>query len=55
MALNIPNTLAAQLAGGGLGICMLVKQARGGEIALAAKTCGFDAICPSSNCLRQMG
>jgi 2-keto-3-deoxy-L-rhamnonate aldolase RhmA len=44
MALKIPNPLSDRLAGGELGICMLVKQARGGEIALAAKTCGFDAI-----------
>ncbi|CAN5502107.1 aldolase/citrate lyase family protein [soil metagenome] len=44
MSLTIPNPLADRLASGQLGVCMLIKQSRSGEIALAAKTSGYDAI-----------
>ena len=38
------NPLAETLQAGGLGISMLVKQVQSVDIAVAAKSCGFDAI-----------
>ena len=38
------NPLAETLKSGGLGLAMLLKHARTGDIALAAKTCGLDAV-----------
>lgn len=43
-AIPLHNSLLATLRGGGLGICMIVKQMRTVDIAVAAKSCGFDAI-----------
>ena len=43
-SLSLQNPLLDTLRSGGLGICMIVKQMRTVEIALAAKSCGFDAI-----------
>jgi 2-keto-3-deoxy-L-rhamnonate aldolase RhmA len=40
----LENTLKASLAAGRLGLAMIVKHARSPDIALAAKTCGYDAI-----------
>lgn len=42
--LLLHNPLLETLRGGGLGICMIVKQMRTVEIAVAAKSCGFDAV-----------
>jgi 2-keto-3-deoxy-L-rhamnonate aldolase RhmA len=41
---NMLNPLAARLRAGQLGLALMVKHARTVNIALAAKTCGFDAI-----------
>ena len=38
------NPLAETLAAGRLGLAMLVKQVHSVDIALAARSCGFDAI-----------
>lgn len=38
------NPLAEKLAAGGLGLAMIVKQVASVDIALVAKTCGYDAI-----------
>ena len=38
------NPLAARLRAGELGLALMIKHARTVDIALAAKTCGFDAI-----------
>jgi 2-keto-3-deoxy-L-rhamnonate aldolase RhmA len=40
----LDNPLAATLKAGRLGLAMIVKQARSPDIALAAKTCGYDAV-----------
>jgi 2-keto-3-deoxy-L-rhamnonate aldolase RhmA len=42
--LNLNNSLLTKMRAGGLGICMIVKQMRSVEIAVAAKSCDFDAI-----------
>lgn len=41
---NLMNPLAARLRAGELGLALMVKHARTVDIALAAKTCGFDAL-----------
>ena len=41
---NMLNPLAARLRAGQLGLALMVKHARTVNIALAAKTCGFDAL-----------
>ena len=41
---SITNPLAARLRAGGLGLALMIKHARTVDIALAAKTCGFDAL-----------
>ena len=38
------NPLAETLAAGGLGLAMIVKQVQSVDIAVAAKSCGYDAI-----------
>lgn len=47
-ALNSPATLANPLAerlkSGGLGLALMIRHARTVDIAVAAKTCGFDAL-----------
>ena len=40
----VPNPLVARLARGGLGLALMVRQVQSVDIALAANTCGFDAI-----------
>lgn len=40
----IRNPLAETLRAGGLGIAMIIKQVQGVDIAIAARTCGYDAI-----------
>ena len=40
----VPNPLVARLARGGLGLALMVRQVQSVDIALAASTCGFDAI-----------
>jgi 2-keto-3-deoxy-L-rhamnonate aldolase RhmA len=40
----IRNPLAETLKAGKLGLAMIVKQVQSGDIALAAKTCGYDAV-----------
>ena len=42
--LNLVNPLAARLRAGEIGLAMMIRHARTVDIALAAKTCGFDAI-----------
>jgi 2-keto-3-deoxy-L-rhamnonate aldolase RhmA len=42
--LVLRNPLAETLRAGGLGLTMIVKQVASVDIALAAKTCGYDAI-----------
>lgn len=41
---GVHNPLAERLRRGGLGLAMIVKQARTVDIALAAATCGYDAV-----------
>ncbi|MET0658358.1 MAG: aldolase, partial [Steroidobacteraceae bacterium] len=41
---SLLNPLAARLRAGELGLALMIKHARTVDIALAAKTCGFDAI-----------
>lgn len=41
---TLHNPLAARLRAGELGLALMIKHARTVDIALAAKTCGFDAI-----------
>src|SRR6185436_12930592 len=41
---SITNPLAARLRAGGLGLALMIKHARTVDIALAARTCGFDAV-----------
>ncbi|HET7596394.1 MAG TPA: aldolase/citrate lyase family protein, partial [Burkholderiales bacterium] len=38
------NPLAERLRSGGLGLTLMIRQARTVDIALAAKTCGFDGL-----------
>ena len=38
------NPLAERLRAGGLGLTLMIRQARTVDIALAAKTCGFDGL-----------
>jgi 2-keto-3-deoxy-L-rhamnonate aldolase RhmA len=40
----LANPLAARLRSGELGLALMIKHARTVDIALAAKTCGFDAL-----------
>lgn len=40
----IRNPLAETLRAGKLGIAIIVKQVQSGDIALAARTCGYDAV-----------
>jgi 2-keto-3-deoxy-L-rhamnonate aldolase RhmA len=40
----LANPLAARLRAGELGLALMIKHARTVDIALAAKTCGFDAL-----------
>ena len=42
--LNLVNPLAARLRAGEIGLALMIRHARTVDIALAAKTCGFDAI-----------
>lgn len=42
--MTLPNPLAARLRGGDIGLALMIRHARTVDIALAAKTCGFDAI-----------
>jgi 2-keto-3-deoxy-L-rhamnonate aldolase RhmA len=41
---TLVNPLAEQLRSGGLGLALMIRHARTVDIALAAKTCGFDAL-----------
>lgn len=41
---TIVNPLAERLRSGGIGLSLMIKHARTVDIALAAKTCGFDAL-----------
>jgi len=41
---TLRNPLAETLAAGGLGLAMIDKQVQSVDIAIAAKTCGYDAI-----------
>jgi 2-keto-3-deoxy-L-rhamnonate aldolase RhmA len=41
---TLKNPLADRLRSGGIGLSLMIKHARTVDIALAAKTCGFDAI-----------
>jgi len=41
---DLINPLAERLKGGGLGLALMIRHARTVDIALAAKTCGFDAL-----------
>jgi 2-keto-3-deoxy-L-rhamnonate aldolase RhmA len=43
-AASIVNPLAARLRAGEIGLSLMVRHARTVDIALAAKTCGFDAL-----------
>ena len=43
-AATIVNPLAARLRAGEIGLSLMVRHARTVDIALAAKTCGFDAL-----------
>ena len=43
-AATIVNPLAARLRAGEIGLSLMIKHARTVDIALAAKTCGFDAL-----------
>ena len=38
------NTLAERMKGGGLGLNLMIRHARTVDIALAARTCGFDGL-----------
>jgi 2-keto-3-deoxy-L-rhamnonate aldolase RhmA len=40
----IKNPLGETLKAGKLGLAMIVKQVQSGDVALAAKTCGYDAV-----------
>lgn len=42
--IQLTNPLAERLKSGGLGLALMIRHARTVDIALAAKTCGFDAI-----------
>ena len=42
--IGLTNPLAARLRAGELGLALMIKHARTVDIALAAKTCGFDAL-----------
>ena len=42
--ITLTNPLAARLRAGDIGLALMIKHARTVDIALAAKTCGFDAI-----------
>lgn len=41
---TLVNPLAERLRSGGIGLSLMIKHARTVDIALAAKTCGFDAL-----------
>ena len=41
---TIVNPLVERLRSGGIGLSLMIKHARTVDIALAAKTCGFDAL-----------
>lgn len=41
---TLKNPLAERLRAGGLGLALMIRHARTVDIALAAKTCGFDAL-----------
>ena len=41
---SLVNPLAARLRAGELGLALMIKHARTVDIALAARTCGFDAL-----------
>src|ERR1700704_553893 len=41
---SLMNPLAARLRAGELGLALMIKHARTVDIALAARTCGFDAL-----------
>lgn len=41
---TLVNPLAARLRAGEIGLALMIKHARTVDIALAAKTCGFDAL-----------
>ncbi len=43
-AVTLVNPLAERLRAGGIGLSLMIKHARTVDIALAAKTCGFDAL-----------
>lgn len=42
--LHIANPLAERIRSGGLGLTLMIRQARTVDIALAAKACGFDGL-----------
>jgi len=42
--LHIANPLAERIRSGGLGLTLMIRQARTADIALAAKACGFDGL-----------
>jgi 2-keto-3-deoxy-L-rhamnonate aldolase RhmA len=41
---HIVNPLAERIKSGGLGLTLMIRQARTVDIALAARTCGFDGL-----------
>ena len=41
---HIVNPLAERMKSGGLGLTLMIRQARTVDIALAARTCGFDGL-----------
>ena len=41
---TLVNPLAARLRAGEIGLALMIKHARTVDIALAAKTCGFDVL-----------
>ena len=42
--ITLTNPLAARLRAGDIGLALMIRHARTVDIALAAKTCGFDAL-----------
>jgi len=42
--LSLVNPLAERIRSGGLGLTLMIRHARTVDIALAAKTCGFDGL-----------
>ena len=41
---QLTNPLAERMRAGGLGLNLMIRHARTVDIALAAKTCGFDGL-----------